>query len=173
MMAQAMMMIFSALVLALMTVGLGSTSVDAFSMSTTQTGQRVVRGRTIIGIRSPTMDGAIRMMLGSTKNDDDFPEEKIGESEYTGDVDWDSEWKKVVAKERSGASSSTERPGKGYYKSDAEIAAIRAANKAQKEMQSISSKLPSMPSASSMNLSSLTGDWRVSFGCGLRLSIRS
>lgn len=40
--------------------------------------------------------------------------------EYSGSVDWDAEWKKVVAKE----SDTAARPGKGYYKSEAEIATI-------------------------------------------------
>lgn len=149
----------SALAFMLLTIAF---SVDAFSVSP----KNNAHGR-IVGLFASSRTAAgnsVMMMLGSTKNDDDFPEEKIGEAEYTGDVDWDNEWKKVVAKETtSSRMGDQERPGKDFYKSDAEIAAIRAANKAQTEVQKISNKLPSMPSASSMNLSSLTGDWRVSW----------
>ena len=93
--------------------------------------------------------------LHSTRGDDDFPREE--KEEYTGDVDWDAEWKKVMEAERSGKKV-VERPGKDFYKSDAEIAAIRAANKAKAEVQKISSNIPSAPS---MNMQSLTGDWKV------------
>jgi hypothetical protein len=41
--------------------------------------------------------------------------------DYTGSVDWDAEWKKVV---RNKDKTSQGRPGKDFYKSDAEIAAI-------------------------------------------------
>jgi len=92
--------------------------------------------------------------LRSSKGEDDFPKE--GQDEYTGSVDWDNEWKKVVEKERSG--QKLERPGDGYYKSDAELAAIRAAKKAQTEVEKISNKLPSVPS---FDMGSLTGDWKV------------
>ena len=147
-----------ALALLLLTIAF---SADAFSVSP----NNAAHGRVMIGPASRTAAGSV-MMLGSTRNDDDFPEEKIGEAEYTGDVDWDSEWKKVVERESKSSirTQSSERPGKDFYKSDAEIAAIRAANKAQTQVQKISNKLPSMPSASSMNMSSLTGDWRVSCG---------
>ena len=47
---------------------------------------------------------------------------------WTNWVTWigDAEWKKVVE-----SKAKKERPGKDFYKSDAEIAAIKAANKAQ------------------------------------------
>jgi hypothetical protein len=51
----------------------------------------------------------------------DFPPEET--AEYTGSVDWDAEWKKVV-KNGGVASNSGDRPGKDFYKSEAEIAAI-------------------------------------------------
>jgi hypothetical protein len=51
----------------------------------------------------------------------DFPAFPEG-TEYTGNVDWDAEWKKVV-KEKTKITTK-ERPGSGYYKSEAEIAAI-------------------------------------------------
>lgn len=52
-------------------------------------------------------------------NSEDFPLDET--DEYSGSVDWDAEWKKVVEK---GGVASSDRPGKGYYKSEAEIAAI-------------------------------------------------
>ena len=140
----------SALVLLLLVAA----SVDAFSVSSLSSKKALG----VVGASSRST-AARGVVLGSTpKNDDDFPIEELGE-EYTGDVDWDAEWKKVVAKEISTGSVSSERPGKDFYKSDAKIAAIRAANKAQTEVQKISSKMPAAPS---MNMSSLTGDWRVS-----------
>jgi hypothetical protein len=54
-------------------------------------------------------------------NTDFIPAEE-NSVEYTGSVDWDAEWKKVM-KNKDNISSS-DRPGKNFYKSDAEIAAI-------------------------------------------------
>lgn len=51
----------------------------------------------------------------------DFPPEEET-AEYTGSVDWDAEWKKVV--KNGGVANSGDRPGKEFYKSEAEIAAI-------------------------------------------------
>ena len=108
------------------------------------------------------------MPLHSTKRDDeDFPLEETGD-EYKGDVDWDAEWKKVVQKEKSG--QNLERPGKDFYKSEAEITAIRAANKAQTEVRKISDKMPSAPS---MDMGSLTGDWKVRLTAACSLEILS
>ena len=88
-------------------------------------------------------------------SDDDFPpEEQI--SEYTGSVDWDAEWKRVV---KSGATAEKDRPGKGYYKSEAEIAAIRTANKATEQVNKVASSIPSVPS-----WNQLKGDWRFWIG---------
>lgn len=81
------------------------------------------------------------------------------DSEYTSNIDWDSEWKKVV--QNQGAQ--VDRPGKDFYKSDAEIAAIRAANKARERAVKIASKAPSMPS-----FNTLKGDWKVSWFLGMR-----
>jgi hypothetical protein len=112
--------------------------------------QSVVEGFSVAPLQSTS-----RISLQSSKGDDDFPRGEM--DEYTGAVDWDAEWKKVVEAERAGKKVA-ERPGKDFYKSDAELAAIRAAKQAQAEAQKISEKLPSMPS---MNMQSLTGDWKV------------
>lgn len=103
---------------------------------------------------SPLKTRALAGLLHSTQGDDDFP--RNDKDEYTGDVDWDAEWKKVVESEKTSTTST--RPGKDFYKSEAEIAAIRAANKAKVEVVKMSDKLPSPPS---MNMQSLTGDWKV------------
>ena len=86
---------------------------------------------------------------------DDFPPEEQT-SEYTGSVDWDAEWKKVV---KSGVTVEKDRPGKGYYKSEAEIAAIRAANKATEQVNKVATIIPSIPS-----WNELKGDWRFWIG---------
>jgi len=89
-------------------------------------------------------------------NDDnqDFPPEEELDS-YTGDIDWDAEWKKVVRNQVKTSS----RPGKDFYKSEAQIAAIRAANQATEKINRTAENLPrvSLPS-----WSSLQGDWKVS-----------
>ena len=51
----------------------------------------------------------------------DFPPEEETAEAYTGSVDWDAEWKKVV---KNGGVARGDRPGKEFYKSEAEIAAI-------------------------------------------------
>ena len=92
------------------------------------------------------------VVLLLTESESDFPDES---TEYTGSVDWDAEWKKVVASEGKLAGGK-ERPGKDYYKSEAEIAAIKAANSATEKMveagSSVSNALP--------DVRSLSGDWR-------------
>jgi len=93
---------------------------------------------------------------------DDLPEETG--VEYTGSVDWDAEWKKVV---QSGGTTRTEnRPGKDYYKSEAEIAAIRAANAATEKVNKVASSIPALPS-----WNELKGDWRFWIGVLALLSV--
>jgi hypothetical protein len=94
--------------------------------------------------------------LKSTQQDNgDFPPDES--EEYTGSVDWDAEWKKVVASETK-STGAAERPGKDFYKSEAEIAAIKAANKAAEQATeasiSVANALP--------DIRSLSGDWKVS-----------
>ncbi|CAB9511035.1 expressed unknown protein [Seminavis robusta] len=116
-----------------------------------------------IGGRSLSTRTASKNLIpcSSTKRDDEFPTDDSDLS-----VDWDAEWKKVMEKEKAG--EPIERPGKDFYKSEAEITAIRAANKASTEVQKISSKVPSPPS-----MSSLTGDWRFWIGILALISIGS
>lgn len=90
-------------------------------------------------------------------------EEEVVGDQYEGSVDWDAEWKKVVEDRDQPA----ERPGK--YKTQAEIAAIKATNKVAKNVYEASreakSKLPSAPS-----IRSLQGDWRFWIGMLLIVS---
>ena len=87
-------------------------------------------------------------------SDDLFPTGEPGQ--YEGSVDWDEEWKKVVKNQNQ----PKERPGKDFYKSDAEIAAIRAANKAQERVVEVAKEMPSLPS-----WNQLKGDWKVRCCC--------
>ena len=71
-------------------------------------------------------------------------------------MDWDAEWKKVVANEGK-VEGGGDRPGKDYYKSEAEIAAIKAVNKASEKAAEVGSSVGnSMP-----DIRSLSGDWKV------------
>ena len=86
-------------------------------------------------------------------DEDDFPPDES--TEYSGSVDWDAEWKKVVEKDGK-LEGGAERPGKDFYKSEAEIAAIKAANTATKKVsESASNAADSMP-----DFGSLSGDWK-------------
>ena len=100
----------------------------------------------------------VSLGLKSTERENgDFPPEEA--AEYTGSVDWDAEWKKVVASEAK-SEGATERPGKGFYKSEAEVAAIKAANKAASTAAEAGSNvLNALP-----DIRSLSGDWKVSVG---------
>jgi hypothetical protein len=83
----------------------------------------------------------------------DFPSPE--DEKYEGEIDWDSEWKKVVANK----DQPLERPGKDFYKSEAEIAAIKAAKKAQEKVADVASNIPSVPS-----FDTLKGDWKFWIG---------
>lgn len=95
-------------------------------------------------------------------------EEEIVGDQYEGSVDWDAEWQKVVKDQ----DQPSKRPGE--YKTQVEIAAIKATNKVAKNVfdasQEVKSNLPKAPS-----IRSLQGDWRfwigilviVSFGLSL------
>ena len=101
---------------------------------------------------SPRRTSVIR--VSSTQRNEDFPPED--QEEYTGSVDWDAEWKKVVASE---GKISTDRPGKDFYKSEAEIAAIKAANKAAEQAALASRNVSNLVP----DIRSLSGDWKVSW----------
>lgn len=93
---------------------------------------------------------------GDSSSTPNSEEEIIGES-FESSVDWDAEWKKVVQNQDQPA----QRPGS--YKTQAEIAAIKATNKVAKNVfdasQEMKSKMPAAP-----NMMSLQGDWRFWIG---------
>jgi hypothetical protein len=94
-----------------------------------------------------------RQIVMKMASDNDFKDfEGDMSEEYKGSVDWDGEWKKVIENKNQ----PMERPGKDFYKSEAEIAAIKAANRAQEQLAKTASSIPSVPS-----FDSLKGDWRV------------
>lgn len=90
---------------------------------------------------------------------DDMP--PLGEdAEYTGSVDWDAEWKKVVENKGQPAN----RP-KDIVKSDAEIAVTKTVNKAAQNLVDATSGM-SVPS-----MDSLKGDWKFWIGILVVISI--
>ena len=97
-----------------------------------------------------------RLLLAKIPNDDDDDFAGIPREELTGDnskTDWDAEWQKVV----QNRDQPVERPGKDYYKTEAEIAAIKTANRATKVVRRVASdRVSSVPS-----WDSLKGDWKV------------
>lgn len=99
----------------------------------------------------------------SIRSDNRNKEEEVIGDQYEGSVDWDDEWKKVV----QDRDQPVERPGK--YKSQAEIATIKATKKVAKNVydasQEAKAKLPSAPS-----IRSLQGDWRFWIGMLLIVS---
>jgi hypothetical protein len=84
--------------------------------------------------------------------DSDFPSE-MGD-DFKGSVDWDAEWKKVVA---SDGKVTGGRPGKDFYKSDVEITAIKAANQARDKAVKVGYTIKE----ATPDVRSLSGDWRV------------
>ena len=82
------------------------------------------------------------------------PEFEVGDEEYSGDIDWDGEWAKVVKE-----ADKKDRPGKDFYKSDAERATIKAVNKAAEQVAKVKVQAPSFKPPP---IRSLQGDWRVS-----------
>jgi len=96
------------------------------------------------------------------KTTDDFQSDFPSEDKYEGDIDWDTEWKKVVANKGQPA----ERPGKDFYKSEAQISAIKAANKASEKVVEAAKSIPTVPS-----FDSVKGDWKFWVGVLAILSI--
>jgi hypothetical protein len=95
--------------------------------------------------------------LVKADQDGDFPPEE--DDEFKSSIDWDSEWKKVVANEGK-LDGGEARPGQEFYKSEAEIAAIKATNKAAMKAQEVTSSVTdNIP-----QMSSFTGDWKFWIG---------
>ena len=113
---------------------------------------------------SPVFSQGRTPALFVTNEDDDFPPDES--TEYSGSVDWDAEWKKVVEKDGQ-LESGAERPGKDFYKSEAEIAAIKAANTAtQTVSESANTVANSLP-----DMGSMSGDWRFWIGIIALISV--
>lgn len=78
------------------------------------------------------------------------------DDDYTGEVDWDAEWKKVVEnKDRD-----IERPGKDFYKTDVEKAAIKATRDVQERVIDVRKTIAENPSIQTPDIKSLQGDGR-------------
>lgn len=102
------------------------------------------------GLVAVAMSSAVPPPPPPPDSDGQPPREEL--EEYTGDIDWDAEWKKVVRNQNQ----PTERPGKDFYKSEAEIAAIRAANAANNQVSNAVSGIPTWRA--------LKGDWKFWIG---------
>jgi hypothetical protein len=76
---------------------------------------------------TPSFKGITRF---SKSPEDESEFTNLSGEAYTGDIDWDGEWKKVV--EQRGAMKDVKRPGK--YKSDVEIAATKVTRAAQENV---------------------------------------
>uniref|UniRef100_A0A6U0TQL6 Uncharacterized protein n=1 Tax=Eucampia antarctica TaxID=49252 RepID=A0A6U0TQL6_9STRA len=74
---------------------------------------------------------------------------------YPSDVDWDAEWKKVVASK----DQPDERPGKDFYKSDVEKAAIKATREVQERVIDVR-KTIAEKNVETPDMRSLQGDGR-------------
>ena len=95
--------------------------------------------------------------LSKTRSITSFRQAKVGNDEedsfpkgdsYEGDIDWDAEWAKVV-KEKG---SDIDRPGRDFYKNDAQRAALKATKAASEQIQKVKIVKPDV------NLRMLTGD---------------
>ena len=91
-----------------------------------------------VSIQSP-------FILHAKLNDSD---QVPGGDSYEGDIDWDAEWKKVVAEK----GQSSDRPGKDFYKNDAQRAALKASKAASEQISKVKIVKPDI------NLKMLTGD---------------
>jgi hypothetical protein len=97
--------------------------------------------------------------LLSTSPDDIPPGD---DDDYKGTIDWDAEWKKVVENK----SQPKQRPGQGYYKSEAEIAVTKVVNKASQKAVDASKNFPRIR----LN-GDLSRDWRVWIGILVIISV--
>ncbi|GFH59492.1 hypothetical protein CTEN210_15968 [Chaetoceros tenuissimus] len=100
---------------------------------------------------------SIHTSSSRTRSITSFHQAKVGNDEedsfpkgdnYEGDIDWDAEWAKVV-KEKG---ANIDRPGKDFYKNDAQRAALKATKAASEQIQKVKIVKPDV------NLRMLTGD---------------
>jgi len=100
-------------------------------------------------------------------SDDFIPGDDV---EYKGETDWDAEWKKVVEQQKESGSEGSDRPGKDFYKSDAERAAVKSVNTV---VERVNKAADSMPRVQAPNMRSLQGDWKFWIGILAIISIGS
>ena len=93
--------------------------------------------------------------LGAQVGSDEGDTTPGGDS-YEGEIDWDAEWKKVVQEK----GQKVDRPGKDFYKNDAQKAAAKATRVASEQIRKIKVVQPDV------NLRMLAGD--AKFWIGIR-----
>lgn len=97
------------------------------------------------------------MQLHSSPNNDfdsDFPPPSDNDDDG---VDWDAEWKKVVANK----DQPKQRPGQDFYKSEAEIVVTKTVNRSIETVQKkVAAATNKMDFSSNMTAAKLTSDWR-------------
>jgi hypothetical protein len=91
--------------------------------------------------------------LGAQVGSDEGDTTPSGDS-YEGEIDWDAEWKKVVQQK----GQKVDRPGKDFYKSDAQKVAAKATRVASEQIRKIKVVQPDV------NLKMLTGDAKFWIG---------
>ena len=102
---------------------------------------------------SPARATTKNLLRSSPNNNEDFPPPPEDDNAT---VDWDAEWKKVVANKEQ----PDKRPGQDFYKSDAEISVTKTVNQGIEKAQKEAAKLD-IPS---VNMAGLTSDWRFWIG---------
>lgn len=127
---------------------LGSTSVWGFCQPSPSRFVDSIGSSSRAGGGAAARTGAALVQLRSSPNEEDFPPPRDEEVS----VDWDAEWKKVVANK----DQPKQRPGKDFYKSDAEIAVTTTINRSIETVQKQAAKMD-IPS---VNTATLTSDWR-------------
>ncbi len=134
---------YSCIALMITLLVITTTFADAFqpssSLSTLTTRRTASNARSIMK-RQPLYDNN----TGSGEDEETTP----GGESYDGDIDWDAEWAKVV-KEKG---KEIDRPGKDFYKNDAQRAAARASRVASEQISKVKIVKPDV------NLRMLTGD---------------
>lgn len=126
---------------------LGSMSVWGFSPPSSHFVDSIRSRNRSAGASTSAAASSSLVQLRSSPNED-FPPPR--EEEVS--VDWDAEWKKVVANK----DQPKQRPGKDFYKSDAEIVVTTTINRSIETVQKQAAKID-IPS---INTATLTNDWR-------------
>jgi len=83
-------------------------------------------------------------------------EVEFGEK-YEGQIDWDGEWKKVMQNK----DQPKDRPGRDFYKSDAEKKIIKVTRSAQEKIIQVQQNIPRLDSLDVRSLQGNTSFWLV------------